>query len=313
MTAPNGVGPEALDWFLKHAKLIPYTSAEILVLAQRELERTWAYYALDEHRNRKLPALTLSKSRDEYHRRLAETDAKIRRFLVEEEFITIPDHIPTDWQEMGFNVPFIDRGTQPNYWEQVQYRDPSPDHLHAVIPGHRFDGRIEERNPHPIRGKISFGDRREGWAVYLEEAALLAGLFEDRPRTRELIYIFGLWRAARTIGDVRNQRNELSAPETIEYWMRWTPFLDENVSRRYAYLRASPGHGLHYTIGAIQVCKLLGERRHQLGPKFVLKDFHDDFMSRGRLPVALIRYEMTGYDDQVREFWNRTPVSALTR
>ncbi len=313
MTAPNGVGKEALDWFLKHAKMIPYTSDEIVTLSQRELERTWASYALDRHRNRKLPELELARSREEYHRRLADTDARIRQFLVEEAFISIPDHIPTGWEEMGFNVPWIDRGTPPNFWEQVQYRDPSPDHLHAVIPGHRFDGRVEEKNAHPIRGRLSFGDRREGWAVYLEEAALLTGLFEDRPRTRELIYVFGLWRAARTLGDVRNQRNEMTAGETMAFWKEWTPWLDENVSRRYAYLRASPGHGLHYTVGSFLVYKLLAERKHQLGEEFVLKEFHDDFMSRGRLPVALIRYEMTGYGDEVREFWNHVPLSALKR
>ena len=49
----------------------------------------------------------------------------------------------------------------------------------------------------------------------------------------------------------------------------------------------------------------------QLGDDFVLKDFHDDLMSRGRVPLALIRYEMTGYEDDVRELWDRTPLSEL--
>lgn len=311
MTAPNGVGKPALDWFLRHAKMIPYNSDEIVTLAQRELERTWAYYTLERHRNRNVPELDLASSPEEYHRRLAATDARIRRFLVEEQFISLPEYIPTDWKEMGFNVPWINRGTPPNFWEQIQYRDPAPDHLHAVIPGHRFDTMIEQRNTHPIRGRISFGDRREGWGVYLEEAALIAGLFDDQPRVRELIYVFGLWRAARTLGDVWNQRNEMTAGETVKYWMRWTPWLDEHVSRKYAHLRASPGHTLHYTVGAVLMYKLLGERKHQLGEKFVLKDFHDDFMSRGRLPIALLRYEITGYDDDVRRFWERTRLSDL--
>lgn len=310
MTAQNGVGEEALDWFLKHVKMIPYTSEEILVLAEREQQRLRAYYALERHKNRHLPEIMLPESREEYHRRLAATDANIRQFLVEEEFISIPDYIPGDWQEMGFNVPWIERSIPPNFWEQIQYRDPSPDHLHAVIPGHRFDTWVEKNLNHPIR-RISFGDRREGWAVYLEEAALQAGLFDDLPRTRELIYVFGLWRAVRTIGDVRNQRNEMTAAETVDYWMNMTPWLDKGVARKYAYLRPSPGHGLHYTMGAMQMYRLLADRQHQLGDDFVLKDFHDDFMSRGRIPIALIRYEMTGYEDDIREFWNRTPLSEL--
>ncbi len=49
----------------------------------------------------------------------------------------------------------------------------------------------------------------------------------------------------------------------------------------------------------------------QLGDDFVLKDFHDDVMSKGKIPVALIRYEMTGYDDVVEEFWDRQSLDAF--
>jgi len=310
MTAQNGVGEKALDWYLKYVKIIPHTSEEILVLAERERQRLSAYYTLERHRNRNVPEIKLPNSQEEYEQRLTSTDSNIRRFLVDEEFITIPDYIPSDWREMGFNVPWIKRSIPPNFWEQVQFRDPSPDHLHAVIPGHRFDTWVEKNLNHPIR-RISFGDRREGWGVYLEEAALQTGLLDELPRARELIYVFGLWRAVRTIGDVRNQRNELTASETVDYWMSMTPWLDKGVARKYAQLRPAPGHGLHYTMGALQMYRLLADRQQQLGDDFVLKDFHDDLMSRGRVPLALIRYEMTGYEDDVRELWDRTPLSEL--
>ncbi len=312
MTAQNGVGKAALDWYLRHVKMIPLTSDEVLLLAEREFDRLWGFYALERHRNRRLPEIPLPTSREDYHQRLAETDARIRRFLVEEQFITIPDYIPTDWQDMGFNVPWIERKNPPNFWEQVQYRDPTPDHLHAVIPGHRFDTRIEQHRAHPIR-QVSFGDRREGWAVYLEEAALQTGLLDDLPRTRELIYVFGLWRAARTVGDVRNQWNEWDVAQTHAYWQREVPWLDEFVARRYSYLRPTPATSLHYTMGAIQMSRLLAERKRQLGDRFVLRDFHDEFISKGRIPIALIRYEMTGDETDVRRFWARTRLADLKR
>ena len=140
---------------------------------------------------------------------------------------------------------------------------------------------------------------------------LQAGALETRPRTRELICIFGLWRAARTLGDIYNQRNEMTASETGEYWLDITPMLDPDVARKYAYLRPEPGHGLEYTIGNIQMFQLLGPRRHQLGNAFVLRDFHDEFISKGRIPISLIRYEMTGYDKDVNAFWNRRPLSSV--
>jgi uncharacterized protein (DUF885 family) len=76
------------------------------------------------------------------------------------------------------------------------------------------------------------------------------------------------------------------------------------------YLRRPPGYGLGYTVGMIEMQKLLADRRHQLGDKFVLKQFHDEFMAAGRLPMSVIRYDMTGFDDEIRHFWHKDPLPA---
>ncbi|MFT4720748.1 MAG: hypothetical protein ACI9SB_001920 [Candidatus Azotimanducaceae bacterium] len=171
MTKQAGVGKAAFDWYLKHVKLMPYDSDDIVTLGKRELDRLWALYALEQHRNRNEPKIQISKSADEYRGRIEATDKRIRDFLVDEEIITIPSYI----NKLGTNVPWIVRPDGPNYWEAVQYRDPTPDHLHAVIPGHRFDGVVERNNDHPIRGRLTSGARAEGWGVYLEEGMLHAG------------------------------------------------------------------------------------------------------------------------------------------
>jgi uncharacterized protein (DUF885 family) len=181
-----------------------------------------------------------------------------------------------------------------------------------VIPGHRFDGVLERRNPHPIRGRMTSGARTEGWAVYLEEAMLEAGL--DVPgRVRELIYIFGIFRAARVPADVWLQLNEMSAAEVVAWWMERVPYLDENVARVDAeiYLRRPPGYGLGYTVGMLQMQQLLADRKRQLGDAFELRQFHDQFMAAGRLPISLIRYDMTGLTDEVDGLWSRVRLSEI--
>ena len=245
MTAQAGVGKPAYDWFLKNVRLMPYDSDQIVTLAERELDRHWANYTTERHRNRNLPELQLPRSAEEYEAQLAGTDAKIRKWLRDEEIISIPDYIPDSYQEVGFNAPWIVRPNGPMFWEQVQFRDASPDHLHATFPGHRFDGMTGKRVTHPIRRLVSDSGRTEGWGFYLEETALQLGLFDDRPRTRELIYIFGLFRAARTIGDVKMQRNEMSVEQTMNFWKEWTPYLDDNVARVDAgiYIRRPPAMG----------------------------------------------------------------------
>ena len=306
MTGKAGVGKENFDWYLKQVKLMPYTSDDIVTLGVRELDRLWSVYALEQHRNRDLPKIELPESGEEYAERIASTDAMIRDFLVREEIITIPDYIG----ELSTNVPWIVRPQGPNFWEQVQFRNPTPDHVHAVIPGHRFDGVVERNNPHPVRGKITSGARVEGWGVYLEEGMMNAGLIDEMPRVRELIYVFGIFRAARVPADVWLQTNEMTAGEVVDWWMERVPWLDEDVARVDAeiYLRWPPGYGLGYTVGMLQMQRLLADRKMQLGDDFNLKQFHDNFMAAGRLPMSLIRWEMTGLDNEVRDLWPREPL-----
>lgn len=313
MTAAAGVGREAFDWYLQQVKMLPYDADDILLMSRRELDRLLAFYTLERHRNRDLPELELATSEAEYVQRIGALDAQVRAFIESQQLLSVPDYIPEDFMEMGFNAPWIVRPDGPNYWEHIQFRDPSPDHWHAVIPGHRFDSMLRQRLQHPIRKQLYDGVRAEGWAVYLEEMPLQLGFYAQRPRTRELIYNFGLFRAVRSIGDVMLQLNRMSTREVMDYWMQITPGLDANVARVDAeiYLRRPPGYGIGYTIGHLQLQQLLADVRWQQGEQFVLGEFHDRLLQYGWMPLALIRHAMTGEDDEIRVLMPHTPVETL--
>jgi uncharacterized protein (DUF885 family) len=57
---------------------------------------------------------------------------------------------------------------------------------------------------------------------------------------------------------------------------------------------------LNYTIGKAQMEELLADRQRQLGDRFELGAFHDAFLAAGPIPISLIRWELTGLDDEVR-------------
>lgn len=311
MNAKWGIGLDNYDYLQRYIRLMPYTAKDNVVLAERELQRSRAFLALERWKNRKLPVLAPASSEEDYAKRKKDADEDIRRFIREREILTIPDYI----KELDTNVPWIVRpGGKRNFWEEIQYRDPRPDHVHAVIPGHRFDGLMHRMDKRPIRGSYSDGGRSEGWGFYLEEMFLQAGLLDSLPRTKELYYLFQIKRATRNKAEVMMHDNKFTIDDAVKSMMDNVEFLDADVARVDAeiYLRR-PAYGSGYQMGKLQIDQLLSDRFHQLKDKFNLKQFHDEFLAAGTIPISLIRYEMTGYGDEVGDFWKRIPGPSPTR
>jgi hypothetical protein len=298
MRAPAGVDRLAYEWYLRHVHFEPYSADDVLRIGDREYDRAMAALAMEMRRNRSLPALAPAASEAEYKLRLEDADRHVRAFIAATGFMTIPAYVG----RLGDNVPWIERaGGRRNFWEEVQYRDPLPDKVHAVIPGHRFDLRLHREDRRPIRGQVQNGSRVEGWGFYLEEAMMNAGLLDHRPRTRELFWIFLAARAVRNRAEIMLHTNQWTVDQAVDFMVKAVPFMDRDVARVDCeiYLR-QPTYGQNYLMGKIQIEQLLAERALQLGEKFSLQDFHDQFLAAGLLPVSLIRWEITGRDDQIR-------------
>lgn len=305
MNAKWGIGLDNYDYLQRYIRLMPYTAKDNLALGERELERSRMFLAVERWKNRNEPVLQPSASAEEYQRRIKEADEHIRRFIREQEILTIPEFV----RELDTNVPWIVRpGGRRNFWEEIQYRDPRPDHVHAVIPGHRFDGLLHRMDQRPIRGTYRDGGRSEGWGFYLEEMFLQAGLLDRLPRTRELFYLFQIKRATRNKAEVLMHDNKFTIDDAVKSMVGNVEFLDEDVARVDAeiYLRR-PAYGSGYQMGKLQMDRLVSDRYHQLKGTFNLKRFHDEFLAAGTIPISLIRYEMTGYDDEITHLFTRVP------
>jgi Bacterial protein of unknown function (DUF885) len=301
MTAPAHIGLDDYAWYLRHVRLVPLDVPQVRLIGEREIARARTLLAFDRHKYRALPALVPVTTAEEHERRTREAETHIRTFTRRERLLTIPDDIPPQYETDAF---FIDRsawGGARHFWEELTYRDPLNNHIHASIPGHRFDAAIQRRNPRPIRRAFSDGTRAEGWAFYIEEMYLHAGLLDDRPKGRELFWIAQLKRAARIHAELRMQTGEWTLDQAIAYLVREVPLMEENLARYdlAIYLRR-PAYGLNYTIGKAQMEQLLADRQRQLGDTFQLGAFHDAFLAAGPIPISLIRWELTGLDDEVR-------------
>jgi hypothetical protein len=302
MPPSAGIGIEELNGYLRNVRLLPYDVEDVVILGKREFHRYRAAWEIVRNRNRNLPELELTRSREQHQQRTREGEQRIRQWAAEQQLLTIPDDVPASFETDVFWSPraLEDR----HFWEELQFRDTLNNHIHASVPGHRFDGLLSGRVENPIRRRYRDSTRAEGWATYLEEMLVLAGITADRPRVTELFYIALMKRASRIYAETMMHAGRFSLDDANRYMIDYVPLMEEDLGRYdlEGYLRR-PGLGSGYILGKIQLEQLLSERSLQLGDEFSLGAFHDDLLARGMIPLTLVRWEMTGYDDEVREHW----------
>jgi uncharacterized protein (DUF885 family) len=147
--------------------------------------------------------------------------------------------------------------------------------------------------------------RSEALAFGVEEWLMQAGLFDERPRAREIAYIWLAFRTARALSDLRMHSNEYTLADGIEQFSESLPYPWADAESDAVWwdieetLRA-PGHSSNYIVGRNMIQQLMAEKSKQLGEDFTIRRFFDEFMSGGIIPIALTRWELTGFDDQMK-------------
>jgi hypothetical protein len=309
-TALSGIGIENYNWYLKNVQLAPYTWQDEVTLMERELARSSASLALEEQKHAKLPPQVPIASAAEHDRRFATAVTEYMAFLEDHDILTIrPDMEPGLRAHLGRFSP----GPR-EFFAEVDARDPEVMRTHGY---HWFDKGWMANVGHPsaVR-KVPqlyniFNTRTEGFATAFEELMLQAGMFDARPRTRELVYILVAERAARALGDLRMHSNEFTIEQASQFASDHTPrgwlSMGGNLvrSEQHLYLQ-QPAYGTSYVIGKVETDKLIAERRRQLGDAFTMKRFLDEFNAAGLVPISLLRWELTGQmPDDVRRMLGR--------
>lgn len=311
------VGRELYDWILRRIWLLPFDADDIRRMGEQEYGRYLSFTSFEESRNRGLPPATRVRTTADYAAATQSDEQKVRSFLQSRDALTIPDFVgpyrrtlmPSYIQAFslwaglaGYSGPGNssvkyavpeDHPFAGTYWEAVMRIDPSTNIFHDGIPGHHFQGLVSARHPSPIRAKRIDRFKSEGWATYWEETALQLGFYDERPRSRELLYNFLRLRALRVIVDVKMALGEMTAQEGAAALMS-VPMDARTASEEADDFFAAPTGGTVYQIGKMQIERLLGERQRQLGAQFNLRQFHDDVVNSAWVPLELTRWEMTG-------------------
>ncbi|MEX2497140.1 MAG: hypothetical protein WD448_13675 [Woeseia sp.] len=308
-TGPSGIGKENYNWYLQQVHYVPMTWDDEVLLLRRELDRAWSSLKLEEHRNRNLPEQVAAKDEASMNRLADETARSFMRWLENNDIMPVKSyHEPALREHLSTFVPLEMR----NFFSIVTHYDPRPLYSHFY---HWFDLAQMEQEPHESSIRSAprlyniFDSRNEGTATGVEEMFMHAGLYDDTPRSRELVWIMLAQRAARGLGSLYAHSNDMTMAEAGTVHVKWTPrgwMGNEPELMKFEqqlYLR-QPGYGTSYVTGKYLLEKLVAYRSRQLeeeGIEFELKEFFREFNEAGSVPTSLIQWQLTGDDSYIRE------------
>ena len=311
-SGPSGIGKENYTWYLQNVHLVPLTWDDEVMLLKRELARAWSTLKLEEHHNRALPLLEAVDGPEAYDALAEKSAQSLLQFLKQDEMVTVKDYFePALRAHLGGFVPEERR----NFFWITAHLDQRPLYSHFY---HWFELARMDNEPHkstirkgPLLYNI-FDSRNEGTATAVEEMFMHAGLYDDLPRVREIVYIMIAQRAARGLGSLYAHANQMSMEEAggihSEYtprgWMKTEKEL--LIFEQHLYLR-QPGYGTSYITGKylLENCMAEYARAKELtDEKFEMKYFFDELNSIGNIPVSLTQWQMTGRNEHMDVIMN---------
>jgi hypothetical protein len=301
-TGPSGIGKENYTWYQQNVHLVPLTWEDEVLLLKRELARAWTGLKLEEHRNRKLPELKPADTPEAFAALTERAAKSLLSFLDKDSIVTVKNYFePALRAHLGKFVPAEKR----NFFIIGLHHDPRPLYSHFY---HWFELARMDNEPHssnirrePLLYNI-FDSRNEGTATAVEEMFMQAGLYNDDPRVKEIVYIMIAQRAARGLGSLYAHANELTMEEAGKIHADYTPRgwmkteKDLLIFEQHLYMR-QPGYGSSYITGKYLLEGALAEFARQKESKqqpFHVKDFFDQLNAIGCIPTSLGHWEMTG-------------------
>jgi len=306
-TGPSGIGKENYNWYAKNVHLVPLTWDDQVVLLKRELSRAWASLKLEEHRNRNLPMLTEANTVSDYNALKEKSFKSILKFLDEQQLLTMKNYYePALREHIGSFVPKEKR----NFFLITMHHDPRPLFSHFY---HWFELAQMDLEPHaseirraPLLYNI-FDSRNEGMATAVEEIFMNAGLYDDDPRVREIVYILIAQRAARGLGSLYAHANEMTMEEAGKIHAQYTPRGWMKTEKKllkfeqHLYMRL-PGYGTSYITGKYLIDEAMAEYAREMelsGKIFTIRDFLDRMNQIGSVPPSIGALELTGNNNGI--------------
>ena len=170
--------------------------------------------------------------------------------------------------------------------------------FHEAVPGHHFQIALEMENEHlntfhRLGARMVGGAYVEGWGLYAERLADEMGLFRSEAER------FGMldaqaWRAARLVVDTGLHALRWPRRRSIDFLQQAGLSETDAVIETDRYI-CWPGQALTYKTGQREIERLRRELEARDGARFDLREFHDQVLGHGTLPLATLARELPGW------------------
>ncbi len=309
------VGEEAFVWFLRNVALMDESPDELVRGARQEWDRAVVWEAVAKHRAASVPVPPIPASAGEQVAAEAAAEEQVRAFYDDGGFLSQPaslrhyltaeipaylaplrflgvcddltDEHRLDQDGVSYTLP---PGPELPYFSAANARDTRAGIAHEGA--HYQQLAMANAHDDPVRRRYYDSGPNEGIAFYNEEYLLQAGLFDDAPHTRAVIWNFARLRALRVEADVSLAVGTMNLDQAVDFFVRRVPMDHSTAFEESCFYAGNPGLALSYQTGKLQLISLVAAAVEAEGAHFSLRRTHDALWRNGNVPFALLRWEL---------------------
>lgn len=160
--------------------------------------------------------------------------------------------------------------------------------IHEAIPGHYTQLMNANRSPSLVKTLFGNGAMIEGWAVYGERMMLESGYGNNAPELWLMWCKWNLRSVSNTILDYSVHVLGMTREQALDLLVRQAFQTPQEAAEKWRRVQLSSVQLTSYFSGYSDIVELRERRKQQLGERFDLKAFHDQFLGYGNAPVRII-------------------------
>lgn len=173
--------------------------------------------------------------------------------------------------------------------------------LHEAVPGHHLQISLAQEIPDlpEFRRHGGYTAYTEGWGLYGEYLGTEIGMYQD-PYSKYGQLTYEMWRAVRLVVDTGIHSKAWSRQQAIDYFMNAMPKSRLEAEVEVDRYITWPGQALAYKVGELKFRELREKAKARLGARFDVREFHDQVLKNGALPMDVLEKIMEEWMDARR-------------